>query len=135
MDGQNFENGQNTEPVVEPTASNNYQDNTSTYTNPYQDSSSAYSSAYSSEPVQSEGGTPPLAIIGLIVGIISIPTGCCISCVGVICGIVGIVLAILANKQQKTGVGTAALICSIVGLVLGIGMMILGVILAVAGEL
>ena len=125
MDGQNFENGQNTE---QPTASNNYQDNTSTYTSTYQDNTSAYTSnAYSSTPVESEAGTPGLAIGALVVSIIGIVTGCC-GCLGTIFGIAGLVMAIVSNNKQKSGVGTAALVCSIIAIVLGLIMGILNVV-------
>ncbi len=34
---------------------------------------------------------------------------------GIICGPIGIVLSIIGNKQKKTNIGTAGLICSIIG--------------------
>lgn len=64
--------------------------------------------------------TNVLAIISLVVGILSIVLGCCSGWVGIILGIAGIVCAVLANKQGKTGLATAGLICSIVGIVLGV---------------
>lgn len=84
--------------------SNNYQDNTQ----------NVYSSAYA-EPAASGGdSTPGLAIASLVMGIISIVLSCCCG-VGIIFAIAGIIMAISANKQVKTGIATAGLICSIVG--------------------
>ena len=143
MDGQNFQNGlndqntgntaANTGTYQDNTAAANtgtyqdntstytgtYQDNTSTYTGTYQDNTAAYTSAaYGSTVTESEGGTPGLAIAGLIFGIIGIVTTCC-GCTSFIFGIVGLIMAIVANNQRKSGVGTAALICSIISIVLG----------------
>ena len=42
----------------------------------------------------------------------------------IIMGIVGIICAIAGNKTNKSGVGTAGLVCSIIGLILGVVMLI-----------
>ena len=124
MDGQNFQNGFNNEqnaqePVVTPvstpmtetvnvnTGSYSYQDNTVQY------GASVYSQ---SAVVEEEQKTPGLAIGALVMGIVSIVLSCCCGS-GIIFAIAGLIMAIVANKKQKSGVGTAALICSIVGIV------------------
>lgn len=124
MDGQNFENEQNQQNggTVEGTVGNTdtYQYDSSVYTGSYMDNSSAYSSdVYSSSMPETEGETPGLATAALVFGIIGIVT-CCCGCLSVLCGIAGLVMAIVANSKQKSNVGTAALICSIVALVIGI---------------
>lgn len=133
MDGQNFQNDNNVyggssasaEPVVEPAVSEPYVDNTYT-TNTYQDSTSSYTDpVYSSDPygtptAETEAPkTPGVSIAALVLGICGIVFDCCCG-VGVIFGIIGLILAIVGNKQQKSGVGTAALVCSIIALVFGV---------------
>lgn len=94
--------------------SNNYQSNTY-QSNNYQDNTqNIYSSAYTEPAAYGEASTPGLAIASLVMGIISIVLSCCCG-VGMIFAIAGIIMAISANKQVKTGIATAGLICSIVG--------------------
>ena len=135
MDGQNFQNGMNNdqnvqstpvEPVVTPvstpmtetvnvnTGSYSYQDNTAQY------GASMYTQ---SAVVEEEQKTPGLAIGALVMGIVSIVLSCCCGS-GIIFAIAGLIMAIVANKKQKSGVGTAALICSIVGIVFNAIMLI-----------
>lgn len=103
MDGQNFQNNQTT------------QDNNAVY---YQDNTAQYNNAYIAPPTNNGSGeTPGLAIAGLVMGIFSIVLVCCCG-VGFIFAIAGLIMAIVANKNQKSGVGTAALVLSIIGLVL-----------------
>ena len=92
-----------------------YQDNTNQYTG------GAYAGSAYSEPVVDNGseGAPGLAIAALVMGIISIVLTCCCGS-GIIFGIAGLIMAIVANKQRKSGVGTAGLICSIVGIVFNV---------------
>ena len=79
---------------------------------------------------------PVCSVIGLICGIVSVvclSLCCCCGGLGgpwisIIVGIAGIILSIIGNKQCKTGVGTAGLICSITGVVLGIIICIIGLI-------
>lgn len=140
MDGQNFQNDQNNQNgqmsgSTENTYSGSYQEN-SYQGNTYQDSSNyqnnnyqsntyqsnnyqdntqnAYSSAYAEPAASTEASTPGLAVASLVMGILSIVLSCCCG-VGIIFAIAGIIMAISANKQVKTGVATAGLICSIVG--------------------
>ncbi|MBQ3284669.1 MAG: DUF4190 domain-containing protein [Ruminococcus sp.] len=86
-------------------------------------------------------GKKGLAIAGLIFGIAA-----CVCCwagygaiAGIVCGIVGLILSILAKKSftaigQKSGMATAGLILSIVGLVLSVVMLIACVICVAAGS-
>ena len=79
--------------------------------------------------------TPGLAIASLVLGICGIVFGCCIAIVVLILSVVGLVLGVVANKQVKTGIGTAGLIVSCVGVGLMIVNMILGAVLSVSGIL
>lgn len=85
-------------------------------------------------------GKKGLAIAGLIFGIVSL---CAAwfgygAIAGIIAGIVGIVLSVLAKKSyteigQKSGMATAGLILSIIGLVLSVILFIACVICVAAG--
>ncbi len=83
-----------------------------------------------------ENGTPSeggkgLAIASMVLGIVSIVLSC--TWIGVIAGIVGLVLAIVYNKNnEKCGMSQAGLICSIIGIILFIVIIILGVVLGLA---
>lgn len=114
MDGQNFNNDQVVETQTPVEESTNYQDNTTAYEAPVQ-------------TAEAKPATPALSIVGLVLGIISILCMCC-GWVGILFGIGGIVCAIFGNKQEKTGIGKAALICSIVGLVLSAIIWILALV-------
>lgn len=125
MDGQNFEN-ENLEPVQEETPVaepvNNYQDYTA----------NVQPKATVEVPNAENKETNVLAIVSLILGILSIVLGCCTGWVGALFGIGGVICAVFANKQGKTGLAKGGLICSIVGIVLGILITILAVIFSVA---
>ena len=73
-----------------------------------------------------------LAIISLVLGILSIVLGCCTGWIGALFGIGGIICAVFANKQGKSGLAKAGLICSIVGIVLGILITVLAVVFSMA---
>ena len=121
MDGQNFENENNV--TVDTTATevssaaetvqetpvteqpvNNYQD----YTANVQPQAAA--TAPVQQPENKE--TNVLAIVSLVLGILSIILGCCTGWIGALFGIGGIICAVFANKQGKTGLAKAGLICS-----------------------
>ncbi|MCI8528694.1 MAG: hypothetical protein HFH82_06005 [Lachnospiraceae bacterium] len=68
-----------------------------------------------------------LQIAGLVCGIIAICTSCCYGIMGIIMGIVGIICSAAGNKSNKSGVGTAGLVCSIIGLIFGVVMLIYSV--------
>ena len=113
MEDQNLSNG-----------SDNYQDYTSNalYQNSYQPQQ---------EPPKQ---TNVLAIVGMILGIISILAGCC-GWYSLFLGIPGIICSILARKQGKSGMATAGIVCSVIGIILGILMTVLAVgLLAVLGS-
>lgn len=120
MDGQNFQNEQNTADGVQKTeATDNYQDYTANV-QPVQ--------AVVDEPKQSN----TLAIVSLVLGIASIVFGCCLSWVGCLFGVGGIVCAVISKKKGKSGMATAGLICSIAGIVIGLLVTILAVVFSVA---
>lgn len=115
MDGQNFGNGQN----------NNYQDYTANM--PYQ------STPYSEDNVS--GTASGAQIAGFVLGILSMLFGFCYGLPSIILGIIGLICAIIGNKKNKHGIGTAGLVCSIVGIIAGICWLIyyivyIGVLLA-----
>lgn len=70
-----------------------------------------------------EPDTPGSAIGALILGILSILTSCCCGS-GIVFAVLGLVLAIIAAKEQECGVGTAGLVCSIVGICLNVIILI-----------
>lgn len=106
MDGQN--NG------------NNYQDNTANI--PYQ------TTVEPSEPAKANA----LQIVGLICGIAGIILGCCTGWGGLILGVIGLICAIIGNKQGKTGVGTGGLVCSIISIVLSLIVVIVSFVFGAA---
>lgn len=113
MDGQNFDNGQNNQ-------QSNYQDYTANV-------------QYQAPPEQIiPSGPNGCQIASLVLGILGIPGCCCYGIVGFILGLIGLILAIVGNKKNKSGVGVAGLVCSIIALLLGVvgtiyyGMIILG---------
>lgn len=65
-----------------------------------------------------------LAIVGMILGIISIPVGCC-GWYSFFFGIGGLVCSILSRKQEKTGMSVAGIVCSIIGIVIALLMLLL----------
>lgn len=77
------------------------------------------------EQPTNNGGGKGLAIGSLVCGIFSLIFGLIIgpftlgiaSFIGLVLGIVGIVLAVMARKHEKSGMSTGGLICSIIGLV------------------
>lgn len=93
MDGQNFQN-------------DNYQDYTANV-----------QSQPVVEPEQNQSNT--MAVVSLVLGITAIVFACCCG-LGFILGIAGIICAVMANKKNKSGIGTAGLICSIIGTVFGV---------------
>ena len=124
MDGQNFNKEQNTGYNQTGQSNNytNYQDNVSSvYQTPVQTSEA---------PQQ----TNALAIVSLVLGILSIVCMCC-GWVGILFGIAGILCAVFANKQGKTGLAKAGMICSIVGLVLSVVIWIAAAVLVGIGSI
>jgi hypothetical protein len=143
MDGQNFNNNEQN-PYGQYSAGSNsgnydtnnyYQDNTnnnnqSVYQNYTNNSETIppYQEPYQSQPQKQENNG--LAIVGLVMGIISILFTCCYGG-GILFGIIGWVCSAMANKQNKTGIGKAGLITSIIGTILSILMLILIIVVFV----
>lgn len=121
MDGQNFQNEQNTN--VESTQQNYYQDNTTTQVPPVVETAP-------------EKKTDTLAIVSLVMGILSIVLSCCNTYVGIILAIVGIVLSVISQKNNgKSGMAIAGLVCSIIAIVLSVILIILAAVgLAILSE-
>lgn len=106
MDDQNYGNGQNSSGSQ---SGNYYQDYTSNVQQ-YQ------------APPQNDGPNKAngMQIAGLVLGIIGIPASCCYG-IGLIFGIIGLILALVGNKQNKgSGVGIGGLVCSIIAIIFGI---------------
>ena len=57
------------------------------------------------------------AIAALVLGIVSIVFSFFLQWLGLILGIVGIILAVIAKKKNPTGMATAGLVLSIIGTV------------------
>lgn len=74
-----------------------------------------------------------LAIASLVLGILSIIMVFVYAWVGIICAIVGIVLAVVAKKQNPSGLATAGLVLSIIALAICIISII--AVVACAGAL
>lgn len=91
------------------------------------DSQPMYSQPTYSQP-EPQKNTNVKAILALVFGILSILTCCCYGVVSIILGIVGIVMAVLAKKEnmgQFPGMAIAGLVCSIIGILLGVAYWIL----------
>ena len=83
------------------------------------------------QPVPPAGGQQNTqGLVGMIVGIVSIPLACC-AWGGIVLGVVGLVFSWLGLQKSNQGLASnrgqamAGLICSAVGLVLGILILIL----------
>ena len=75
------------------------------------------------------------ATAALVLGIISL-IGICIPIAGIICGIIAIILAVMAKKEGSDGKQKAGMILGIIGIVISIIMWIVNaVILAGSGIL
>lgn len=74
------------------------------------------------------------AVASLVLGIVSVVLSCC-TWVGIACGIVGLVLAIVAKKAgNEETICKAGLILSIVGLALAVILLIVSLVLAGSPE-
>lgn len=134
MDGQNFNNDQNTQetaatPVVEAEvvdtpvmatqpleagAYSHYQDNTANV--PYQ------TPPVDDGPAKING----FHITSLVLGILTLLFTCCgcSAMMGIILGILGTTFGVLGNKKGRRGMGTAGITCSIIGLVFAVVLFI-----------
>jgi hypothetical protein len=81
-------------------------------------------------PAGPPGGQNTQGLVGMILGIVSIPLACC-AYIGIPVGIAGLVFSWLGLKKANEGLASnrsqamAGLICSAVGVVLGIAILIL----------
>ncbi len=131
MDGNNFGNGNpqnnnNGNSQFDIQNSSNYQDNTA--------NSSNYQAPPQTGPDDNKASGKQIA--GLVLGILAILFSCCYGIPGLIFGIAGLILSIMGNKESKSGVGIAGLVCSIIGLLAGVAMTIyFGYIFALVFEM
>lgn len=94
--------------------------------------SGAYQQPYPQQPYPQQQPASGLATASMILGIISIPLGLFFSIGGIICAIIGLVLASMAKKRgNQSGVRTAGFICSIIGLILSIILLIFTIVVLV----
>lgn len=108
MDEQNYGNGQNG-------------GNSSQSGNYYQDYTANVQQQYQAPQSDGPNKTNGMQIASLVLGILGIPGCCCYGVVGLLCGIIGLILAIVGNKQNKgSGIGIGGLVCSIISVLLGI---------------
>lgn len=136
MDNQNFQDNQNNNSQQDGVnlqkdsqPNSNYQDHTGNA--PY---GVPPMPMYQPESYQPVPQTNVLAIVGMILGIISIPASC-FAYVGTIIGIPGLICSILSRKKGKSGMSIAGIICSVIGIILGLVMTVLGVaLLAILSE-
>ena len=103
MDGNNMNGG------FEPTQDNTYVDPNGTY----------------SAPQEPEKKTKE--VLALVFGICAVVITCCCTYLGIACGVVGIIMAIMVKneKGKMTGMAVAGLICSIVGIAFAIVSIVL----------
>ncbi len=111
---------------------------------PYPTSGSPYPTSppgYPSYPVAGYGPPAPpsstqknvFGLLALILGIVSIPLGCCY--LGILVGGAALVLGILGMKKadqglaNNKGMALAGAICGGVGVLIGVGLFVLGVVL------
>lgn len=78
---------------------------------------------------QQSSENPPtngLAIASLVLGILSIPAGCCYGA-GIIFAIIGLILGFVSKKPDTSfnGMAIAGIICSIIGILVGIGFWVI----------
>ncbi len=86
--------------------------------------------SYNSEP-QNSNTSNGTAIASLVLGIVSIIAACFSPLVSLIAAIIGIVLANNSKKNfGPSGLAKAGMICSIIGIVLAVLMVILGIVAA-----
>lgn len=101
----------------------------------YQDQNAGYNQGYNQYNQGNPYYQPPrkpgpnaLSIIGLVLGILSIPAGCCFVWYSLVVAIPGLICSIIGYRQTRSGVALAGIICSIVGLVVCVIMIVLALI-------
>lgn len=68
-----------------------------------------------------------LSIISLIMGILAITLGCCYG-IGFLFAIPGLVCGIISIREAKSGLAIAGIICSVIGMVLAIAFWVFFII-------
>ena len=101
------------------------------YNNQYEQNNNCQNDTNMQQYSYQAGGQPQppnqsivLAIVGMILGIISIPAGCC-RWYSLFLGIPGLVCSILSRKQGKSGMSVAGIVCSIIGIIIGVLMTVM----------
>lgn len=61
-----------------------------------------------------------MAVAGLVLGILSIVTG--FVCIGIIFGIIGFILSLIARIRNRSGMAIAGIVCSVIGIFISIVM-------------
>lgn len=134
MDGQNFNNDQDTqETAATPVVEAEVVDTPVTATQPLE--AGAYSH-YQDNTANVPYQTPPVDdgpakingfhIASLVLGILTLLFTCCgcSSTMGIILGVLGLIFGVLGNKKGRRGMGTAGITCSVIGLVFAVVLFI-----------
>lgn len=127
MDGQNFDQNTNEQPVYQQPEQPAYQQ--PVYQQPEQPvyQQPVYQQPYAApaeQPKKSNG----MSIASMVLGIVGTVLACCSPLIGIICGAVGLPLGIMGNKKIKNGMATAGIVLSVLALVVAIGMWIVNMI-------
>lgn len=80
---------------------------------------------YQQQPMSQGGGKKAVAIIGMIVGIVSIVL-CCLNIIDIFIAVAGLILSIIGVKGSKRGCAIAGIICSGIGLLSAVTVLIIG---------
>ena len=96
------------------------------YQQPVQPNYNSYNQGqYSNGPVPpypptQQGQGHGMAIASLVLGIVGIVFGCCLWYITIPCAIIGLILGVMANKQEKNGMATAGIVLSSISLALAV---------------
>lgn len=122
MDGQNFNNESNNQQTGQQQP---------VYQQPVQQYQQYQQPVYQQTTGPVSGKANGLSIAGLVVGIVSICLFC-MSWLGSLIGVVGLVLAIVGQVKNKSKLGIAAIVVSAIGVALG--LIFLFIILSIMGS-
>lgn len=114
--GQNSQNSQGSAGYQNNTGGYQAGQSSADYQNSQYSTYSEYTATSQSQAPAEKEKPNRLQIAGLVCGIVAILMGCCCTPLGIAAGGAGLACAISGNKQFKTTVGTAGLVCSAVGL-------------------
>ena len=76
-------------------------------------------------PPTQQGQGHGMAIASLVLGIVGIVFGCCLWYITIPCAIIGLILGVMANKQDKNGMATAGIVLSSISLALAVIVIIM----------